>query len=158
MKKPFLVCALLFSMILPATAGELHPFGRGEMQRILEARQGRPFALLLWSIDCPYCKVLMDRLVALARENPKLDLVAVSTDGIEEPQAILAVLEAHGLGRRATWAFAGDSPERLRYEIDRRWSGELPRTYLFDAGHRFVAFSGPLPETAVQAWLAQRSK
>lgn len=155
MKKALLALALAFSLCQPAAAGELRPFAKGEMQRILEARQGRPFALLLWSIDCPYCKVIMERFNALAREKSGLDLVVVSTDGIGERQAILTVLEAHGLGQRATWAFAGEAPERLRYEIDRRWGGELPRTYLFDARHQFTAFSGPLPETAVQQWLAK---
>lgn len=155
MKKTLLVLALLFSFGQPVVAGELLPFARGEMQRILEARQGRPFALLLWSIDCLYCKAIMERFTALARENPGLDLVVVSTDDIGARQAILAVLEAHGLGRQTTWAFAGEAPERLRYEIDRRWGGELPRTYLFDARHQFVAFSGPLPEKAVQQWLAK---
>ena len=38
----------------------------------------------------------------------------------------------YGLGKVEQWVFADPMPERLRFEIDRRWYGELPRTHFYD--------------------------
>ncbi len=138
-------------------AAELRPFGTGDMTRLLAERQERPFVLTLWSTDCPHCMTSLRQLAALAKAHPKLDLVVVNTDGPDEGKTVAAMLAAVGFGARDTWVFAGAAPERLRYEIDRHWGGEMPRTYLFESDHRFAAFSGPVDPAALRQWLARNS-
>lgn len=152
-----IVCAAFAALLLNGWAGaaDLRPFGRGEMVRLLAERQGRPFALTLWSIDCPHCKGTLRQLAALAQAQPQLDLVVVNTDNLGEKKTIAAMLDATGLAQRDTWVFGDEAPERLRFEIDRRWGGEMPRTYLFDGDHKVVAFSGPVAAEALQQWLAR---
>jgi hypothetical protein len=43
--------------------------------------------------------------------------------------------------------------ERLRHEIDKRWYGELPRTYLRGREGRLEAVSGVLGEERLAQWL-----
>lgn len=154
MRRWLAVCALLLASAA-AVAADLKPFGRGEMARLLAERPARPFALALWSIDCPHCKGTLRQLAALAKANPRFDLVVVNTDNIGERKTIAAMLDACGLAERDTWVFGDEAPERLRYEIDRRWGGEMPRTYLFDGDHKATAFSGPVAEEALRQWLAR---
>lgn len=138
-----------------ATAAELHPLGRGDVARLLADRPGRPVVLTLWSIDCPHCKSTLRQLAALSKANPHFDLLVVSTDNPGERKKIAAMLAANGLGGRDTWVFGDEAPERLRYEIDRRWGGEMPRTYLYDADRKVTAISGTVGEEALADWLAR---
>lgn len=149
---------LLAVLAVVAQGADLRPIGRGDIGRLLAERQGHPVALTLWSIDCPHCKGTLRQLAALVKQNPGIDLIVVSTDNIGERKTIGAMLAATGLGERDTWVFGDEAPERLRFEIDKRWGGEMPRTYLFDADRKVVAFSGPLAEEAVTAWLARNGK
>ncbi|MDD5249278.1 MAG: redoxin domain-containing protein [Rhodocyclaceae bacterium] len=140
-----------------AQAAQLRPFGKGDMARLLAERQGHAFVLTLWSTDCPHCKTSLRQLAALAKTHPQLDLVVVNTDSADESQTIAAMLAAVGLGGRDIWVFAAAAPERLRFEIDRHWGGELPRTYLFESDHQFAAFSGPVDAGALQQWLVRHA-
>lgn len=149
-------CALLLASAWIGAA-ELRPFGKGEMARALAERQGHPFILTLWSTDCPHCKKTLRQLAALTKAHPQLDLVVVNTDSPDESETIAAMLAGVGLGARDTWVFSG-APERMRYEIDRRWGGEMPRTYLFDGDHRFAAFSGPVDAAALKQWLVRNER
>jgi hypothetical protein len=82
-------------------------------------------------------------------------LVLISTDGAEysaEAQRILASFDLHHLDN---WIFAGNFPERLRYQIDPNWFGELPRAYFYDAAHQRSARSGALSAALLQQWLQQ---
>lgn len=154
-----LLVVLLFAVLTASAQGaDLHPLGRGDIGRLLAERQGHPVALTLWSVDCPHCKGVLRQLAALTKRSPGVELIVVSTDNIGERKTIAAMLAANGLGERDTWVFGDEAPERLRFEIDRRWGGEMPRTYLFDADRKVVAFSGPVAEEAVSAWLARNSK
>lgn len=130
-------------------AAELRPFASGDMARLVAEHRGRPFIVTFWSTDCPHCKTTLRQLSAWAERHRNVDLAVVNTDGPEAAQSIGPMLSRVGLGARATWVFA-DTPERLRYEIDRRWGGELPRSYLFDGEAGREAFSGPVAADALQ--------
>ena len=44
------------------------------------------------------------------------------------PGAARAMLEKAGLGTAENWLFGDGFVERLRFEIDPAWQGEIPRT------------------------------
>jgi hypothetical protein len=67
-------------------------------------------------------------------------------------------LQQVALGNEQAWVFADDFVERLRFEIDPKWHGELPRTYLYVATG-FHAFSGKLDPRELERWIdATRSQ
>lgn len=154
MRRMLLILATLL-LTQAAEAAELHPLGRGDVARLLAERQGRPVAVTLWSIDCPHCKGTLRQLAALAKANPRVDLLVISTDNLGERKTIGAMLAAAGLGERDTWVFGDEAPERLRFEVDRRWGGEMPRTYLHDVDRKVTAFSGTVGDDALADWLAR---
>lgn len=133
----------------PLAAQTLQPFQSGSYQAIVDARSGRPFVLAFWSIDCPPCYKELKMFGELLRSQP-LDLVLVSTDGPGAATQVAEVLARFGLAQAETWLFAAP-PERLRFEIDRTWYGELPRSYLFAGGQR-EAISGLLEPATLEAW------
>lgn len=145
--------------IAPSTAmaaQEIKPFVRGSYQQIVSARQGKPFIINFWSLTCSYCKVELGMFKKLAKKYPKLDLVLVSTDSPEETKSVAATLAKFSLGKAEAWVFADSYTERLRFEVDKKWFGELPRTYFISADNEVKAFSGKLGQDEVEQWIKEQ--
>lgn len=148
------VLILLLGLSLSAAAQEVRPFGRGSLAEIEAARGARPFVLTLWSLTCSHCAEELTLLARLAARYPDVNVVLVSTDGPDAADAIDATVLHHGLDRAESWVFA-DFAERLRYEIDPRWYGELPRTYLYRPGEERRTLVGRVNAQRLESWFAQ---
>ncbi|MYM22604.1 TlpA family protein disulfide reductase [Duganella sp. FT135W] len=119
-------------------------FNADGMERILARERGRPFVLLLWSLDCTFCHASMKNL-ATAQNREGFDVAAVAIETADDPANAAAISAATSqLGKNTSvWAFGDEAPERLRYLVDPAWHGELPRSYWYDAmGQRLAAHSG----------------
>lgn len=148
----------LFSLLVLTLAAclaqaEVRPFEVGSHAQIRTVREGRPFILSFWSIDCAHCPKELRTLGELKKRHPGIDIVLVSTDPLAETAMLANFAARQGLGQAEQWVFADPQPQKLRFEIDKRWWGELPRTYLFDADHKVVAFSGLMAEDALAGWV-----
>lgn len=152
----WLVFLLVLCLALPSVAAqEIKPFVRGSYQKIISARQGMPFIVNFWSLTCSYCNVELAMLKKLLKKYPRLDLVLVSTDTQEEEKQVLAALSKFSLGKADAWVFADSYTERLRFEVDRKWQGELPRTYFFGANEEVKAVSGKIEQVDVEQWIKE---
>ena len=110
--------------------------------------------MALWSLDCPPCRAELDLLGKIHQENPRLRLVLISTDDSSQVQAAQDVLHKSGLDKVESWIFGEPNAQRLRYEIDAAWYGELPRSYFYAADHIRVSVSGALKPHQLESWLA----
>lgn len=128
-------------------------FVRGSRQTIVAAHQGKPFILALWSLDCTHCRDDLEILGKLQAKYRTLELVLVATDTPAQRSEIQTVLKHHALQRAESWVFADSYTERLRFEIDAQWYGELPRTYFFDAAGGSTAVSGKIERDQVERWI-----
>jgi len=158
-----LVSFLLALTVLPssASAGDaqsLRPFVAGSLAQIRAERRGHPFILALWSVTCTHCPTELKALAALRRTHPQLDIVVVSTDGPDDATAASELAARFGLAGVPQWIFADAMPERLRFEIDPRWYGELPRTLFHDSRHAVTAVSGLVPPAQLARWVAENAR
>ncbi|SCY69324.1 Thiol-disulfide isomerase or thioredoxin [Nitrosospira sp. Nl5] len=156
------LCGLLLVLMLtvmsaPRAAEDVHPFKLGSLSQVLGAREGQPFVLVLWSLDCQYCPTELKMLSELKRNHPKLDVVLIATDTVNDTPQLISRAESYGMSKVEQWVFAEDMPERLRFEIDRRWYGEVPRTYFYDPKHQREAKTGLVSKKFVEDWLARNS-
>jgi hypothetical protein len=94
----------------------------------------------------------------LLKRTPGLEVVLVATDTPAEAAQLARLAAEYGLGRQPQWVFADEQAERLRFQLDRRWYGELPRTYLYDRQHRREGHSGLIPAAQLERWLAANVK
>lgn len=152
--RTFSLLVLLSLATLAAAVQPVRPFVAGSLAKIAGERQGKPFVLALWSVSCTHCPQELKALGELKKRHPRLDIVLVATDSPEEAPRTAELAARFGLGRVEQWVFADDMPERLRFEIDRRWRGELPRTHFYDREHRVEAVSGVVPARQLGAWVA----
>lgn len=131
----------------------IRPFISGSFSQILEQRQEKPFVLVLWSLDCPSCFKELEMLGKLSRQYSELDIVLVSTDITATQDELQTILTRYKLDNVESWMFSGDSDEHLRYEIDRSWYGELPRSYFFKPSEKKQVISGLLSEEQLIVWM-----
>lgn len=156
MKKSFAALCLfltLFSVPLFAE-NQTQPYKAGSLNEILKTRQGKPFILMFWSLDCASCMKDLDALAASVKKYPKLDLVMVSTDDAEFAGEVSDMLAKHKLKQVESWIFSDSNAQRLRYEVDPSWYGELPRSYFYDASHNRLPVSGAITTEHIDAWVA----
>lgn len=148
---------MVLLLLLPPVllAAEVRPFVSGSMAAITARQADEPLIVSFWSIDCPPCYKELDLWRALSRRYPALDLVLVSTDAPAAGAEVNRVLRQRGVAHLESWQFAISEVQRLRYEIDRRWYGELPRSYFFSPDGDVSAVSGVIDDEQVDAWLAQ---
>ncbi|MDD5033572.1 MAG: redoxin domain-containing protein [Methylococcaceae bacterium] len=147
---------LLFALIgsAPIAAEALRPFKSDSLQTITAERAGKPFILMFWSLDCASCMKELDALAGTLNKYSNLDIVMVSTDEESYAKDVEAMLSKHGLQRVESWIFGDANAQRLRYQIDPSWFGELPRSYFYDASHHRLPHSGVLTIDYIEAWLS----
>ncbi len=130
------LAALLLCLTLPAAA-DFRPFAAASRAAIERAHAGQPFVLAFWSVDCVYCAGEIAHLRDMVRTHPLVLVVLVSTDPPEAER----------------WMFVGDA-ERLIFAVDRKWHGELPRSYFYDAAGTARAVSGRVEPAWLENWAA----
>ncbi len=127
---------------MPAPA--LQAFESDSLARIVAQHKGKPFVLVVWSLDCEYCITSLKTLGEEQRQRKQLHVVTLSTDAAADPQ--LATLMRQRLAefgvRGPAWAYGNSPEEQLRYAIDPKWYGEKPRSYWFNARGERIAHSG----------------
>jgi thiol-disulfide isomerase/thioredoxin len=138
-----------------AVAAEAQPrsFKTGSLAQILAARQGKPFLLNLWSLTCPPCRSELDLFAKLRKQHPKFDVVLIAADDPEYAAEAQDYLVKRGLAGVESWIFAEADLQKLRYEIDAEWFGEMPRSYFYDAKHKRIPISGALKAEQLESWI-----
>jgi len=90
----------------------------------------------------------------LLQERSDLNLVVINADLVpNEPGAVSAMLAQTGLAAAENWTFDDSFVERLRYEIDPRWQGDIPRTLLIARDGATTVIEGVADLDNVRAWL-----
>jgi thiol-disulfide isomerase/thioredoxin len=130
----------------------LHDFDHHTPVALAVSHAGKPYVLALWSVHCEPCRSELELLGEFTAAHPEIAIELVATDFLEDRPAAKAMLAEFELDGVRTWAFADDFAERIRYAIDPRWRGELPRLYLFDADHQPTAISGRVEADTLTEW------
>lgn len=149
----FLLVFLAAAVPHASAADAVRPFVAGSLAQIVAERQGKPFVLAFWSVSCTHCPAELKALGELRKSYPKLDIVLVAADTPDEALHTAQLAAKYGLGKVEQWVFTDEMEERLRFEIDRRWHGELPRTHFYDREHRIETVSGVVPKQQLLAWV-----
>lgn len=147
--KAIFFTALLFILVTltnsaHAETQNLKPFTSGSYQQILADNAKKPFMLAVWSITCPSCIKDMEVLQAVHKAHPDLKIVMLSTDDIAETAEAQKILANNQLTDLEHWIYAEENTQKLQFEIDPKWYGELPRTYFFDKTGQREGISGAL--------------
>jgi thiol-disulfide isomerase/thioredoxin len=159
--RPSILIAVLLALAAlgSAEAGSTLPFERGSWAKLRAEHAGQPTVIHLWGLTCGPCLVELPHWGRLAAERPDLKLVLVAADPLpQDPERIEATLKNAGLVGSESFSFTDRFYERLRYEIDPTWAGELPRTVMIDRDGQATVLVGVADLAQVRAWLDAQSK
>ncbi len=158
MRKP-LLWLLLSSLCLSACNQQqslsVNEFIKGSFAHIQQQNKGSPYLVLFWSEQCAYC---MKELTALGQlpsdQRAAFKLVTVSTDPFMDKAFIREKLASFNLPTVEAWVFSAPHAETLYFDVDNRWRGELPLSFLFDAQNNKTKKMGELKPEHLTAWLS----
>lgn len=157
MKRHLLAAIFLVAFQLPAAASEapqLKPFVRGSWQQLLNSHAGRPTLVHFWGVTCGPCKVELPLLGKFVKDHPAVDMVTISADLAPDiPGAAQSMLKKSGLASAENWIFSDGFVERLRFEIDPKWQGDIPRTLLISREGKITTIEGSAEVTDLEKWL-----
>ena len=156
MKRHLLAAIFLVAFQLPAAPSEaqLKPFVRGSWQQVLNSHAGRPTLVHFWGVTCGPCKVELPLLGQFMKDHPAVEMVTISADLAPDiPGAAQAMLKKSGLSSAENWIFSDGFVERLRFEIDPHWQGDIPRTLLISRDGTITTIEGSAEIADLEKWL-----
>jgi thiol-disulfide isomerase/thioredoxin len=122
-------------------------------RKVIEKRYiDQPLIISFWSIDCPYCIDDLKKLGKALSKNTNVKLITVCVDGKESAKKAERILSQANLPKHEQYKYAEVDEDRLRYNIDPAWYGELPRTYFYDAAHQVTPLSGKISNSFLDKW------
>jgi thiol-disulfide isomerase/thioredoxin len=152
----FLLASMTAAPAADAPSG-MKPFVRGSWQEMLRAHAGRPTMVHFWGVTCGPCKIELPLLGQFMKDHPEVDVVMISADLVPNlPHAARAMLDKAGLGTAENWLFSDGFVERLRFEIDPAWQGEIPRTMLVARDGKVTTIEGSAEIADLEKWLLQQ--
>jgi thiol-disulfide isomerase/thioredoxin len=161
MKRQLFAGIFLFSFLISAPASEappqIKPFERGSWNDILRSHAGRPTIVHFWGVTCGPCKVELPLLGEFMKAHPAINMVTISADLVPDlPGATRLMLEKSGLQSAENWIFNDGFVERLRFEIDPGWQGDIPRTMLISREGAITTIEGSAEIADLEKWSDQQ--
>jgi thiol-disulfide isomerase/thioredoxin len=146
----FLVALAVSSLAAP---WPLKPFARGSWHQVLHAHAGRPTLVHFWGVTCGPCKVELPLLGQFMKDHPGIDVVTISADLVPNlPDATRSMLDKAGLSSAENFVFDDGYVERLRFEVDPSWQGDIPRTMLIGRDGDTSTIEGTAEIAALEKW------
>jgi len=130
MKRRHLALGLAATVLGAGSArAETIGFHSGSWDELRRRHAGRPTLVHFWGLTCGPCLEELPRWGKFRESLGKVDLVLVAADPLPQPPDWLtATLAKAGLIGLESWQFQDRFSERLFWEVDQQWQGELPYT------------------------------
>jgi hypothetical protein len=148
---------LLFADAPPVlAASEPTTFTINSFAAIRAHYAGKPLVVHLWGLSCAPCLVELPKLGILRRQRPDLNLVMIQLEPAPNG-ATTQLLRRAGLSVVEQWQVVAEPDEHLRYSIDPKWLGDLPRTLLISPRGAITRIRGAADMREVANWLRHAS-
>lgn len=156
MKRTFIILLLSFILSGCSDSQPVHAFVKGSFAQIQQTYKNKPHLLVFWSQDCAYC---MKEFTFLADVLAATDikLITISTDSFLESGIIRDLHQTNNLVDAELWVFSDPVAEKLYFDVDKNWRGELPLMFLVNANNIMTKHMGILSQNQLVDWLAQNS-
>ena len=156
----FLLAASIAQAKLPISSSDSSPvnsavslqsFDIGSFEQIVSDKNKQDHLVILWSFDCPPCITELEKISELHQQFPDYQLTLINTDAVDEQVRVKKILQQFNLAGLDNWGFANRDEEKLRYDIDPRWYGDLPRSYFFPLQGKIKRLRGALTSAELLA-------
>lgn len=145
------LCLLMAAAAQANSPVQLKAFDLGSFEQIVVDKNKQDHLVVLWSFDCPPCITELEKISKLHQQFPDYQLTLINTDVVEEQVRVKKILQQFDLAGLDNWGFANSDEEKLRYDIDPRWYGDLPRSYFFPLQGKIKRLRGALTSAELLA-------
>ena len=156
MKRTIIAVILVLVGLTVAAASDeaqLKSFERGSWEQILHAHAGRPTMVHFWGVTCGPCKVELRQLGEFMKRHRNIEVVTISADLVPNlGAATRSMLQNAGLSSAENWIFSDGYAERLRFEVDPSWQGDIPRTLLIAKDGETTTIEGSAEIATLEKW------
>lgn len=158
MKKSLMIIftALFYGLLSSVSAQEimLKPYQKGDWSAVLASAQGKPLAIHFWGVTCPTCVKEMPQWGVFLKANPTAKIVFIQVDDVSV-ESMQKMLKKADLANAKNYYISTPFDERLRYEIDPKWHGETPTTFLVDQNGKVTRKIGTNSFQELKSFLAR---
>ena len=136
--------ALVFLMLL--ARHPLTPLNEAGLDRVIHSEKGKVVVVSVWATWCVPCREEMPLLINLTTRlsSKGVALVLISANDPDEEQAARRFLDSLHV-KRKSYIKKTTEDQKFIDSIDRKWSGALPATFVYDrSGKRVQSFFGEL--------------
>lgn len=147
----FLTAAIAQANSPVSSSVSVKAFELGSFEQIVTDKNQQDHLVILWSFDCPPCITELEKISELHQQFPAYQLTLINTDAVDEQTRVKKILKQFDLAGLDNWGFANGDEEKLRYEIDPRWYGDLPRSYFFPLQGKIQRLRGALTSAELLA-------
>ncbi|PHS69520.1 MAG: hypothetical protein COB23_06090 [Methylophaga sp.] len=151
----FIVSICIWLICACTEQQQVNNFVKGSFENIQKHYQGKAYLIMFWSEDCAYCMKELEQFGQTLQQHPEINLITVATDPFLDKDTIRSTLASFNLQQMEAWVFAMPHAETLYFDVDKRWRGELPLTFLFDEHHKKTKITGLITEEVFLAWLTK---
>ncbi len=147
---------LALVLTLAATSGlalDFKPYGAGAFAQMIKAHKGKPLILHFWSATCAPCIAELPVWAKIVQAQKGADIVFVNTDEEEDRARAAMRLEKVGLTGATHYRFADGFVDKLYFEADKNWRGELPFTALVAPDGGVTSITGDVDDALIAKWL-----
>lgn len=151
-RRTFLAAGVAAACVTRPALAETRIFKRGSWKSLLAARAGRPAVVHFWGLTCGPCLAELPAWGRFLATHPNAPLILIAADPIPQPEdQQMHTLARAGLADAEHWSFDGGFSERLYFEVDPDWQGELPRTALLPSSESWL---GETDFARLSTWLS----
>lgn len=151
-----LVSILLINTVC-ANETIINPFVKGSFEQIQQNHKDKAYIISFWSETCAFCMKELALFGHLLKAYPKVEIVSITTDPFLNEQTIHQILSSKNLQNSEKWVFSDEYAERLYFDVDPSWRGELPLTYFFGRNNKMLKHMGIIKENELISWLAEQN-
>ncbi len=141
---------LVFLMLL--ARHPLTPLNEAGLDRVIHSKKGKVVVVSVWATWCVPCREEMPLLINLTTRlsSKGVALVLISANDPDEEQAARRFLDSLHV-KRKSYIKKTTEDQKFIDSIDRKWSGALPATFVYDrSGKRVQSFFGELSMVQVE--------
>jgi thiol-disulfide isomerase/thioredoxin len=133
----------------------LNPYGQGDWKKLIESRGNAPLVVHFWGVTCGPCLSEMPQWGQwVAKDHGRVLFVQVDDVSVDITRNLAKKMK---IDKAPNYFVRAKFDEFMRFEIDSKWSGEIPYTVTIDKTGAQRAYSGNTNFKTLQAWLKNNS-
>ena len=144
-----LCCALI--KLTFAVEIKFKSYAQGDWNKLTTQSAGQPLIIHFWGVTCGPCLTEMPEWGKFVAQNKNFKVLFIQVDDISK-EMMSRFISRVRLESADNYALVDSFDERIRYEVDPKWQGETPVTFLISKDSKKIREVGPVNFTELKKW------